>query len=226
MTKLNKVFRFQKPLVVTACLIFSSFQANALVTYSNQLLGKEVEIGNLLEWSTATELDNKFFIIEKSSDGFDFEDIGTIDAAGSSDDEQKYRYLDFEKRDETSYYRLKAIDADGSASHSQVIALKKTIPNEFMVIAMTNTTTNRLFTVTLESWTEGELNYKLENYKGELIFETGQFLAYGLNELQINLEHENEGIYKLKMELKGENETLVIRKMEKAANKSNVASKN
>lgn len=226
MTTCNQVFYTKYYLISFLVAFVFSQNVQAKVIYSNHLKGKEVEIGNMLEWSTASEWNSQLFVIEKSSNGVEFVDIGTIDAAGNSGVEESYRYLDFEKRTEVAYYRLKAVDLDGSTSYSQTVKIKKTIPNDFMVVAMTNTTTNRLFTVTMECWTEGEINYQLVNYRGELIFESDQFLAQGLNELQINLEHENEGIYKLKMSMNDEVETLVIRKMERAATKRNVASKN
>lgn len=217
------VFKRAMIAVGLSCILQAT---NAEVIYSDPLKGKELEIGNLLEWRTASELNSKIFIIEKSSDGLKYENIGTVEAAGESDDEKSYRYLDIEKNMEAAFYRLKQLDQDGSYNYTETVLMKKTIPNDFMIVAMSQTTTDKMFDVTLEAWKEGEMSYSLISYKGELIFEATQWLTPGFNEIQINLENEKEGIYKLNLLLGKEEEKLVIQKRELAATKRNVASKN
>ena len=216
-----------KSTLTTLCLcILFSLSLHADVVYSAPLKGKELPIGNLLEWKTASELNSKIFIVEKSLDGLKFENIGTVEAAGKSDDEKSYRYLDIEKHDESAFYRLKQLDQDGGYDYTETVMMKKTLQNDFMVVAMSQTTTDKMFDLTLEAWTEGEMNYSLLNYKGELLFEATQWLKPGFNEIQINLENEKEGIYKLNLKLGEEEEKLVLQKRDLPSTKLNVASKN
>ncbi|MBL0342754.1 MAG: hypothetical protein IPP71_18800, partial [Bacteroidetes bacterium] len=44
--------------------------------------GKNISNGNLLEWVTATELNNDYFTLMRSRDGFNFEDLITVNGAG------------------------------------------------------------------------------------------------------------------------------------------------
>jgi len=199
---------------------------HAEVTYSAPMKGKELPIGNLLEWGTVSETSSKSFIVERSFDGLDFENIGSVDAAGDSDDEQSYRYLDIEKYEETAFYRLKQLDQSGHYEYSETVMMKKTMQNEFMVVAMSQTTTNKMFDLTIQAWNKGEIKYSLISYKGEIVFEATQFIEPGFNEIQINLEGEQEGIYKLSLQLDEEEERLVIQKREDAISRTNVASKN
>ena len=69
-------------------------------------------------------------------------------------------------------------------------------------------------------------SYNVANLKGELMLEDNMLVVNGLNELNIDLTDQNEGIYKLNLEMDGEKETLVVKKvMDEIVKKQNVASK-
>ncbi|MBL4593593.1 MAG: T9SS type A sorting domain-containing protein, partial [Flavobacteriales bacterium] len=77
---------------------------------------------NLLEWSTASEINNDYFILERSNDGNTFEEIATIDGAGNSNSLLKYSYQ-HNNPNELEYYRLKQVDFDGKYEYSKIIAV-------------------------------------------------------------------------------------------------------
>lgn len=82
---------------------------------------KEAE-SNLLQWSTANEVDTDHFEIQRSADAKSFVKIATVDAAGSGD--FQYSYNDHNSNDGINYYRLKISDLDGTYTFSRIIALK------------------------------------------------------------------------------------------------------
>jgi len=71
-------------------------------------------------WSTASETDNDFFEIERSSNGKDFYLLTTVPGAGNSREQLDYYLTDFEPLSGTSYYRLKQVDFDGTYSYSPI----------------------------------------------------------------------------------------------------------
>lgn len=81
----------------------------------------------LLNWQTTQEQNSKHFIIERSTDGQNFDAIQTIAAAGSSSVVKNYNYTDnlsnallqYKK----IYYRIKMVDLDGIYSYSIIIPL-------------------------------------------------------------------------------------------------------
>ncbi|MEL6867456.1 MAG: hypothetical protein AAFP19_23730 [Bacteroidota bacterium] len=225
----KREYKVQSPIskaLLLALLGLSSLPMQAEVAYSIPLKGEEHQIGNMLEWSTANEVNSQMFIIEKSSDGIDYQNIGVVDAAGESESERGYRYLDINSTEEKNFYRLKQVDFDGTASYSQTIIIKRVIPNEFMIVAMTNTTTNKLFNLSLDAMTEGSLSYSLRSIKGDLIFEGQQELVFGLNDIEFNLEDETAGVYRIELKKGEEEESLVIQKVDdEMMKKENVASK-
>lgn len=88
--------------------------------------GKSLENANLLEWVTASEINNKAFFIERSIDGKLYETIGRVNGRGNSHTLNFYSYTDDIIENHTSYYyRLKQLDFDGKVSYSDIIYLKR-----------------------------------------------------------------------------------------------------
>jgi hypothetical protein len=86
---------------------------------------------NVLTWSTATEQNNNYFIVERSSNGNDFGEIGRVKGQGNSNSVMTYQYRDENPVNGINYYRLKQVDIDNSFSYSKVIAIvNKTIDFE------------------------------------------------------------------------------------------------
>jgi len=71
-------------------------------------------------WQTATELNTSHFIIQHSTDGSSFTDIGTIKAIGSGSN--SYSFTDTHPTNGINYYRLKSVDKDGGSSFSKVVS--------------------------------------------------------------------------------------------------------
>lgn len=73
-----------------------------------------------LHWTTASELNNDFFTIERSKYGEIWEEVRTISGAGDSQTTMNYQTLDEEPIDGISYYRLKQTDYDGTSTYSDI----------------------------------------------------------------------------------------------------------
>lgn len=71
-------------------------------------------------WITASERNNSHFVVERSSDGSLFEEIGMLNAAGTSNEILTYEMIDENPLQGLAYYRLKQVDFDGQFSYSQV----------------------------------------------------------------------------------------------------------
>jgi hypothetical protein len=74
----------------------------------------------LLSFTTATEVNNSHFEIERSADGRTFAKIGEVKGAGNSLTEQHYTFTDAQPVAGINYYRLKQVDFDGAFSYSPV----------------------------------------------------------------------------------------------------------
>jgi hypothetical protein len=76
----------------------------------------------LLHWTTAQELNNNRFEVERSTDGRTFTLVGTRAGAGTSSVAQAYTFTDAQAGQvgKQVYYRLRQVDSDGKASFSSV----------------------------------------------------------------------------------------------------------
>lgn len=86
--------------------------------------GKVSKSGISLEWRTASEIDNSHFEIERSTDGYAFEQIGKVNGNGNSSIAINYHYLDGRPQPGLNYYRLKQVDFDGKHEYSKVIMVR------------------------------------------------------------------------------------------------------
>ena len=77
-----------------------------------------------LNWATATEVNNDYFTVERSSDGINFEPIQMIRGAGNSTSVRDYSWTDSDPLEGYSFYRLKQTDYDGHYTYSDVETIK------------------------------------------------------------------------------------------------------
>lgn len=77
----------------------------------------------VLDWSTAAEVNSKNFTVQRSNNGSDWNDIGSIPAAGNSRNINQYSFNDKQPIEGVNYYRLKQTDIDGKQSFSKTIKI-------------------------------------------------------------------------------------------------------
>ena len=93
-----------------------------LLSFDAEYNGATVDIN----WYTASEINNDYFDLERSSDGIDFNSIARLYGAGHSSLIQEYYYEDTQPVYGVSYYRLKQVDYDGQTSYSDPVAIQIT----------------------------------------------------------------------------------------------------
>jgi hypothetical protein len=86
--------------------------------------------GILLKWTTASEINNNGFEVEKSNDGVNFHAVGFVKGSGTTTEPKDYSFVDkFDASDfKTLYYRLRQVDFNGSFEYSDVIEAVYEIP--------------------------------------------------------------------------------------------------
>lgn len=92
----------------------------SLMEYTATLVNKN---DALLVWTTASEINNDYFQVDKSPDGFGFTDIAHVKGAGNSNKILNYSYTDNDLPEGTYYYRLKQVDFDGKSEYFDIKAI-------------------------------------------------------------------------------------------------------
>ncbi len=84
--------------------------------------GKPEDRCNEIKWSTASEVNNDFFTLEKTLDGENYEILTIMNGAGNSSNSRNYQYDEY-LPDTLTYYRLKQTDYDGKYVYSDLISV-------------------------------------------------------------------------------------------------------
>ena len=90
-----------------------------LLSFSAEVKNAKVQ----LSWSTASELNNDFFTLERSQNGLDFEPILFISGKGTSEETNIYTAFDDSPISGRNYYRLKQTDFNGAFEYSEVVSV-------------------------------------------------------------------------------------------------------
>ena len=86
-----------------------------------------------LNWSTASELNNKGFAVERKSSDGEFSEIAFIKGHGTSVENKNYSFTDIVKPG-LYVYRLKQVDFDGGYKYSKQTKIDLTVPGEFALL--------------------------------------------------------------------------------------------
>lgn len=88
--------------------------------------GTNKETHNLLSWSTASEINNSYFTLERSSDGIHFSENTLVIGAGTYSSTSNYSFIDYDFERTKNYYRLSQTDYDGVSKIIGILAINNT----------------------------------------------------------------------------------------------------
>lgn len=77
-----------------------------------------------LTWETAQEIHSDYFLVQKSTDGRNFETIGKVAGQGVKYEPTQYAFSDEETSNGANYYRLKQVDWDGTFDMTSIVIVQ------------------------------------------------------------------------------------------------------
>lgn len=126
-------------------------QNNSLVTLPvvwNSFTGSIVNNDILLNWSTSEELNTKDYTVMHSSNGQQWNAIGTVAAAGNSSSQRNYHFLHMAPPKGINYYKIEQQDLDNRSSFSKIISLNFS-NNDQLLAVFPNPVRNGIINITL-----------------------------------------------------------------------------
>ncbi|MBT29124.1 MAG: hypothetical protein CMO01_05620 [Thalassobius sp.] len=145
-----------------------------------------------VSWSTSSEVNSYSFEIEKSIDGYEFDKIGEVYAAGNTEAVTTYNFNDANPKYGKQYYRIKQLDVDGNYFYTEVMVQfyeNRKSTSEGMLVAVDNANLQLSFDEYIES---GSL--EVIALSGKLIYQS----EVDVNDYLYNLQIKNNlssGIY-------------------------------
>jgi len=158
---------FNQPLYLSPAAVFSVTTAFALPVKLSKWEAIQVEGKVKLQWTTSSELNAGYFIIERGTDGIHFTSIATVQANGNSQLEITYSKDDLSPLSGKSYYRLKMVDIDGKSEYSPVRSVLSGTKQS--AILMRNPVSDKLELVTSTTVNSNRNEWQIINSRGQII---------------------------------------------------------
>ena len=158
-----------------------------------------------LAWTTASELNNNYFEIERSTDGYNFNAIGTVKAKGNSNSRFDYTFVDQESlallgTANVLYYRLKQYDMSGHSDKSNVVSVNLFGAAVFEVVSTVPNPFNSETIVSFKTSSNSVVDVQLNDAFGKLIKTETMMPTIGSNSYHVELNNEfAPGIYFVKI---------------------------
>ncbi len=162
-----------------------------LIDFNAEINNNSVE----LNWATATELNNDYFIIERATDisteNSNWNQIDQTSGAGTTNTISEYILIDndIDANEETYYYRLKQVDYDGKFTYSDIVAVSIKISKEISVYPNPSIGIFKVSGLSDNTYNSVEVY----NSVGQMIMKTE-----GTQELVIDITDQASGFYFIK----------------------------
>ncbi len=148
-----------------------------------------------LDWETTSEWDNAKFIVQRSTDASNWEDLGEIAGAGNSNELNFYSFKDETPEEGRLYYRLTQIESSGKEFQSEVRTLK--YKPDAMRLAISSTPVDGWVTVDSKQKIQGQIELFDENGNQTRIQPVVSWMND--NGFKVNLRYLPRGTYYLKV---------------------------
>jgi|SaaInlV_165m_DNA_1040744.scaffolds.fasta_scaffold01237_16 hypothetical protein len=132
-----------------------------LVFFNGELIIGTSGRQGLLKWVTATEINNDYYNIERSIDGYNWETIHTLSGAGNSIMTKSYKYIDVSIKRGVNYYKLTQFDFNGLSKTFDIITINNEIKERKLIKVL------NFMGQEVNEYSEGLLLYHYSN--GEVI---------------------------------------------------------
>ncbi|MEO6490213.1 MAG: T9SS type A sorting domain-containing protein [Ferruginibacter sp.] len=150
--------------------------------------------GVQINWATASEFNNRYFDIEKSTDGgYNWITVSTTESKGNGNILKNYSAYDAKPTPGANFYRIKQVDVDGTAKYSATVVYKLIITNtDVSVIA--NPFFNQIDVRFLSDHSQ-VLSVRLFDNLGKQVYSSPMNISKGASDKMIPGTNLQKGLY-------------------------------
>jgi len=185
----------------TASYISPPLQCEKLPVELLSFEGEVQQQGNYLKWATATEINNDYFTMERSTDGGKtFVKIGqVIKGSGTTSSTKTYDLLDREALSGTSIYKLSQTDYDGTTEIIGYVELSRGEAT-LAILDIYPIPVDQLMNLQISSNTDDVVTISITDMLGRTVYNQVTDVKMDLNEMQISTNLFGTGVYFLTIE--------------------------
>ncbi len=168
-----------------------------LTSFSASVNGKAVT----LVWTTATELNNSGFEVQRATENSNWEKVAFVPGSGTTTEMKTYSYTDKNLTEGTYSYRLKQIDFNGMFEYSNIVNVDITTPIEYSLEQNYPNPFNPSTTIKFSVPEATRVTLTVFNTLGEEIAVlVNQFMEAGTHQVNFNAVNLNSGMYFYRLE--------------------------
>ena len=149
-----------------------------------------------LDWATASEINNKGFEIERSTDGVSYQHIGWVDGHGNSNAHITYTLNDRGVDPNVIYYyRLRQVDIDGNYEYSNIVSASIIGERGFIMGALVPNPASNQVAVNVVTDNVQAVDIMLTDMLGREVLAQPWQLAVGANGIDLDISALSQGVY-------------------------------
>ena len=157
---------------------------------------------NVLNWATQAEINNDYFIVEKSNDANNYNELGRVKGHGNSNIDQYYQFNDPTPY-QTTYYRLTQVDFNGVSKTYPPVSIKNDNISGFTVYPLYPNPADQSFFIDIFAKDVKDVQITVINSMGQTVYSKPTTIE-GLNKVEITSDAWSPGIYIVKVENEAE----------------------
>ena len=164
-----------------------------LLSFTTTCYSENIEV----EFSVLSQVNNDYFIIEKSLDAYEWEFVAELQGAGNTNTQMNYSFTDYNSYSNLSYYRLRQIDYDGNLKiFYPVSANCNNSSDGVMLNVYPNPVRDHItFELDLDRYQGDESYYSIIDAAGKVIISDYINLENGFNKKTLDVSKLMSGIY-------------------------------
>jgi ELWxxDGT repeat protein len=176
------------------------YKINQTVVLPASLLSFNVALRDgsvAVNWTTASEVNTRNFVVERSTDGVHFNALGTVTAAGNSNTARQYQFTDasaMQAGASTLYYRLRTVDNDGKYAYTAILPVQ--LQGGIFRISLSPNPVRNQLSVAFSTGNAKTATLRVTDANGKVIYQQ-QFQTNGVASMQqyINVSNYAAGSY-------------------------------
>jgi len=139
-----------------------------------------------INWTTASEINNAYFTIERSADGINFVDLFNRDGADNSNVRINYVAYDESPLPGVSYYRLKQTDYNGVSETFSMVSVYNPVAGEFSISSVSPTNFSDNTTLYYKMPAEASARLVVTDMRGRIVEDVQVASSGGDNKYELD----------------------------------------
>ena len=157
---------------------------------------------NKLRWTTASEINNSGFEVQRSSDGINYTPIDFVNSqalGGNSTTELNYSYTDNNVTGNRQYYRLRQVDFDNHSKFSNIVWIKGDKSVILKIDGLFPNPANTLVNVLIDAPNKDQITLVVTDMAGRTMIQQLVSIETGSNMIAVDISRLTNGTYMVKM---------------------------